>query len=660
MSEGDGNSRWWAVARHAVAVVLLVACGLILWTSERGRSLTADEPLHMVRGQVWLWKGTARLSYAHPPLANVLTALPHAGKGDEPWGVDRRVTGAPDVDHRLLRRMKRRGLEHIPPETPRAEAMEKLWEWPNADPLRISQHYFTHDFERARAELTQSRQAMMVIALAFGAFFYGWIHRRYGWTTAIVSLGLYTLHPTLLAHSRLVTTDIPAMATVFLSLTATIAWIERPRWWRVPLFLLATSAMVLTKHSGLVFVVVLSGLILVAAALGLGGFAPAGWADEPAGKARRRARLRGGGKRFALALAQLVFVAVAMTALIDAAYFFDRVGLSMTEIIAEPEPHNWLYRRYRGQLAERSFLAVLPEPLRLPFPYTWLIGLATVSKQNASGHGGYFFGLNDYSSHPLYFPVMLIVKTPLGVIGLLGISGALAWKRIRDGEGLSVATGVLLAFAAVNLVSLVLSHINIGVRHALTLMPIMILFAGRAGGLLLTEGREKLPRLLRHRWVGATLVGGSLLGGVVGTGAAFPYYLGYFNVLAGGPGGGRWISVIGEDWGQDLADVAEIAHEEGWTRIAYYTPFPLRREELESHGLEVVKARCKHPPRAEDPLIIHAADWVRRTKCFDWLEGREAAYFVNYNVFVFSPVTEPEASDVETPTAVAPTAARPQ
>ena len=46
--------------RHLLALALLLICAALLWTSERGRTLTADEPLHLVRGHAYWWTGTAR------------------------------------------------------------------------------------------------------------------------------------------------------------------------------------------------------------------------------------------------------------------------------------------------------------------------------------------------------------------------------------------------------------------------------------------------------------------------------------------------------------------------------------------------------------------------------------------------------------------------
>jgi hypothetical protein len=608
--------------RHLLALVLLALCGALLWTSEQGRSVTADEPLHLVRGHVLWWKHTARLSYAHPPLANAITSLPYAGRGDERWGLGATPEGEPRT------RPRKRGPG---PELSNAEAIEALPGWEVAEPLNVSSAYFRHDFRKAKAELRGARRMMMLWTLALGLFIYVWVERRWGWLAAMISLGLYSLHPTLLAHGRLVTTDIPLAATTFFSLAALIAWIERPGWGRAALFGLASTAMVLSKHSGLAFVIVMSLMLLVAAGFGWGGF----------GAAQQGSR----GRRLGLCFVQLGLVAAAMIFTLDAIYMFDRVGLSVAEILAEPEPHNWISRKFDYQLLESSPIAKLPGGLPLPFPYTWLVGLATVSEQNAMGHGRYFFGMHAEAGHPLYFPVMIFAKTPTGLLVLLGFGAWLAVARQRAGRRPSVATTVLLSFSAVTLASLCASNINIGVRHALPLMPIMVVLAGRAGQLLIAGESPGVPAMLAVGRRGAALVSACLLGCAIGAAWTFPAWLGDFNLLVGGPAGGHRISVIGEDWGQDLGDLADLAEEQGWERLTYHTSFPLRREELEARGLKVRKIGCKKPYRGPDPVVIHLSDWVRRRHCFGWLGDRGPDHVVNDHLLVF----EAEAGAVTKP-----------
>jgi hypothetical protein len=591
--------------RHLLALALLLLCGILLWTSERGRTLTADEPLHLVRGHAYWWTGTARLSYAHPPLANAITSLPYAGLGDEPWGPSKTPSG------------EERNSKRDPTKT-RAEVLPTLDGWKVAQPLNVSSAYFRHDFLRAKAELTGARRMMMLWTLALALFLYVWLERRYGWTAAIIGLALFCVHPTLLANGWLVTTDMPLAATAFFSLAALIAWIERPSWIRVGLFGLATTAMVLCKHTGLAFTVVMSFIVLGAAALGRGGFRP----EQPD---HARARLR----RTAIVAGQLTLVALVMITAIAAIYRFDRVGLSVAQILAEPEPHNWISTKQDFELLEQSPLAKLPPALRLPFPYTWLVGLATVSEQNAMGHGNYFFGVRK-AGHPLYFPVMLFAKSPTGLTILLGAAAGLAFARLRRREWPSLTTSVLTIFAVVTLASACMTKINIGVRHVLPLFLIMIVFAARAAQLLLAGALARIGAR-----GGRAVVLTCLLGCGAGAAWTFPNWLGDFSLLVGGPTGGHRISVVGEDWGQDVGDLGELALDQGWKRVVYHTTFPLRREELEALGLQVEKIGCNEPYYGPDPVAVHVSDWVRRGSCFAWLSDRTPTHVVNHHILVF-------------------------
>ncbi len=580
--------------RHLIALVLLLVCGTLLWTSERGRSLTADEPLHFVRGVSYWWTDTARLSYAHPPLANALTTLPRALDGDEP--------ASPDD-----------------PEGPtRSEQLQRLRGFEEVNPLSLSRSYFGLDFDAAKQELIGARRMMMLWTLALAASLYLWCERRWGLAAGLFALVLATTYPTLLAHGQLMTTDLPAAATTFWALIALIAWIERPGWIAVLGFCLAATAMVLVKHSGLMSVVLMSGILLVVALRGRGGFV------DP-----RRAR------RTLIVLGQLVLVAVVMTGLIALAYKCDRVGLSVAEILAEPEPKNWITNRTEDKSSLLSSpIAKLPESWRLPFPYPWLQGLATVSAQNSLGHGRYFMGEVGEGWHPAYFPVLLFAKTPTGTLVLLGLGALLAWRGRRQ---LGVATRVLLAFALIVLASACMSRINIGVRHVLPLIPILLVLAARAADLAWRAAPE-LPRWLRSKLRARVLVGACLLGNAIGAAWTFPTWLGDFNLLVGGPKGGHYISVVGEDWGQDLGDFAELAHERGWKRIAYYTRFGMRRTELRSLGVEISPLRCNRPYHGKLPVVIHLDDWItQRERCFEWLGEREPDVVVNHHMLVFEP-----------------------
>lgn len=581
---------WLVKRRHLAALLVLVVCAALMWTSERNWTITADEPVHFMRGHAYWWTGSARLSSAHPPLANAFTSLPRALDGDEPW-------------------------DAAEPEGPsKAEHLLAHKGWAEANPLPLALEYLGQDFASARAELTSARRMTMLWMLVFAASLYVWCERRWGFTTGILALLLAGLHPTLLAHAQLVTTDLPATATTFWMIMGWIAWLEKPSPARIAWFTLAAAAMILTKHSGLVLMFVVTPVMLMSAWFGWAGFA----ASSPS---RRRRTVETG--------LALLAVAVVMIFILDAAYRFEGIGMRVDEILAKPEPRNWISKRNRYSMFELTPLAKLPGWLRIPMPYDWLAGLATVSAQNRMGHGGYFMGDVEATWRPHYFPILLFAKTPVGLLVLLGAATGVVWRR----GPITVATRVLILVAVVMLGGACASEINIGVRHVLPVVPIMIVFAARAGALLWERGR----------WWARTLVVACVLGNAVGAASTFPHWLGDFNVLVGGPEGGHHISMIGEDWGQDVGDLAKLAHEQGWTRIRYATIFSPRRLELTHAGIQSVRLNCNKPYVGRDPIAIHASDWIRsRDRCYAWLG--EPDIVINQHILVFVPEPLPPRS----------------
>ncbi len=560
--------------RHlAAAALLLLLLGLLL-ASERGRSPTADEPNHLVRGVAYWTAPDARLSSAHPPLANALGGLPAS-------------LSRHDVD------------------------FESLSGWETARQVRVSRGYFRLDYGRARAELWWGRLMTMLLSVGIGAYLYGWTDRRWGWPTAPIALALYVLHPTLLAHGRLVTTDLAIVGAGFVACTAALAYAEARGAWRWVALAGAACLMVGVKHSGGPLLILLSLIVMVWATAGWGRF-------EDQATAQRIAEAAG--SLFAVGLVVILFVNII--------YRFEETGLTVQQVLDHPEPSSWVARRHDGGvITERGPLGLLPRGLPVPLPYTYVVGLFTVRAQNAMGHGEFFVGLREHAGHPLYFPTLLVLKSPIGFLALLGAAmGVVVARRRRP----SATTGFLLAFCCLFLASVMSSKINIGVRHAMLLLPFAAVFAGRGAALLWTEGAgsERLRRVL----IGLAL-GGCALAVVW----PFPRYLGYFNGLVGGPAGGLQVSVIAEDWGQDLDDAAAVIQELRPDRtVHYYSMFGLRFDELESQGLTVRRLGCREKLAPGSIVLLHLTDIVRKQdKCFPWREGLDPLTVVGHHMYVY-------------------------
>src|SRR5688572_13626786 len=156
--------------------------------------------------------------------------------------------------------------------------------------------------------------------------------------------------------------------------------------------------------------------------------------------------------------------------------------MTVEEILAEAEPQSWISKQFGYDIIrDAPILAFVPSWVVLPLPYDYFAGLVTVRMQNALGHGDYFAGFR-YVGHPLYFTVMLLIKTPVGMLAALGF-GIREFYRRRF--RVSRTTFLLVAFAVVYLAVASTSRINIGVRHILPIFPVLCILGGRACAIMI-------------------------------------------------------------------------------------------------------------------------------------------------------------------------------
>jgi 4-amino-4-deoxy-L-arabinose transferase-like glycosyltransferase len=166
-------------------------------------------------------------------------------------------------------------------------------------------------------------------------------------------------------------------------------------------------------------------------------------------------------------------------------------------------------------------------------PELWS-GISEVTAHNDSGHWSYLFGTVRHFGFWYFFPVAILVKTPIPLLALAGLG---TWLAIRNrGTRLWVS----VAYAAGILGVAMLSNINIGLRH---ILPMYVAIAALGGAALvrLFQGprRDYAIAVALLVWMAAT----SLL--------THPDYLAYFNIFAGNQP--EKIMVDSDlDWGQDV------------------------------------------------------------------------------------------------------------
>jgi len=236
-----------------LVILLMVWLAAVVTLAQLRMSPTFDEPNHVTRGIAILRTGDYRLSLDHPPLANILEALPVAW---QPSGFS----------------------SELP-----AWRTEQTWRaaratvWANpADGLRL---------------IRGARPMVLLFTLGLGLLIFLWAAALFGRWGGMLALALYALDPTMIAHGGLATTDMAAACTMLLAMYLLRGYLRRPSWGRVLLAGVGLGLALASKFSMLILLPIV-GLVLLVIALRPAKDAafPAGW---PATRWRRFLRAAG-------------------------------------------------------------------------------------------------------------------------------------------------------------------------------------------------------------------------------------------------------------------------------------------------------------------------------------------------------------------------------
>ncbi|MBI2822232.1 MAG: glycosyltransferase family 39 protein [Acidobacteria bacterium] len=176
----------------------------------------------------------------------------------------------------------------------------------------------------------------------------------------------------------------------------------------------------------------------------------------------------------------------------------------------------------------------------IPFPNFYKQGWWAVWKHNAQGHANIFLMKPATLGHFGYFPLAFVLKTPIPVLLAMLAGARLLFARKLPWRWL------WLLFASTYWLAALTSNINIGVRHLLPAVPLMWLLAAAA--------LQTALRRSSGRWVTGLLLGWLALASFRNWGSE----LAYFNELAGGRSGWKYLADSNVDWGQQVAPLADF------------------------------------------------------------------------------------------------------
>ncbi len=518
------EDRRWLL--RLVAAVLLFCFAAISWSAAGTKSPTFDEPYHALAAWVQFWHHDFRLDPQGGPLWHDWCAL---AVGPRSLRADFSADSWRQIPDDLLAQ----------------------WPW-------TVQTLYRTPGNDAETFVMRQRAASLVLGVALGLLTIVWANRLGGALAAVGAGFLYAFDPNFVAHAPLVKNDVP-FALLALALTMMI-WRggQRLTWGNLFSIALLAAAAVLVKFSGLLFGPILLLMFCVRS------FLPQPW---PAlGRLRTSCSAR-----LMVAIVASALVGLIAYAAVWAVYGFRfaptpdaNISLDMTQITALATKAQWVLQHHQTNPTTRQLADAAPTAIvsavnwldnhRL-LPQAFLNGFF-YQYQAALLRNGYLLGRISLAGQWDYFPLAMLFKTPLATMATGGIGALIALALLlgRAGEWSLRAiwtVACLILPPAAYLASAMTADVNAGIRHVLVIYPFGFVLIGW----IAASAWRRWPGARRWALATAVVLGIAL---IAETSSAFPDYIAFFNVAAGGSRGG--IRLLGDsnlDWGQDLKLLAQ-------------------------------------------------------------------------------------------------------
>jgi hypothetical protein len=540
LAHRDAGAVWVSAAtRHAPSLtaaavaLLLVAFTTLSYRAVLTKCATYDETLHSVAGHVVRHYDDYRLDIEDPPLFLWWGDLPHR-RGD--LRIDTR-----DEDFRTVWDLHDRQWIFV---------TRTLYQTPDNNQKDGRKDVF----------INRSRAMFVAVAALLGALTAWWGWKLAGPTAAVTAAVLFCFDPNFLAHGALVKNDVPLSLLMLGVMLAVWELGRRATPWRVAVVALCCGLALGVKFSGIVLGAFVGTCLLLRSML------PGSWDVFRTALESRRARL-GAAVIMCLIIALTSWLCVwwmygfRFTDTKDLSLAFDRTPFLLDTKVKElqlryrNEPHGEITQKEVDEWPESTPVRVIGflEDHRL-MPRAWIYGL-WYTYATSLGRGAFLRGQYSDTGWWYFFPLAMLYKTP--TVTLLALLGALgmwaAWlvrppatrvsRRLDPWDWTCLLVPLLLYGA-----SAISTPLNLGLRHVLPMYPFLFLVIAVAAA----RAVEWSPR------AGSALALVLALGLAAESLPAWPHYIAFFNVIAGGSRGGlELLTDSNLDWGQDLPLLAE-------------------------------------------------------------------------------------------------------
>lgn len=528
---------------NILAAIIIVSAVILAISSVWNDSPIVDEIPHIGAGYSYVIKGDYRLNPEHPPLAKDLAGLS------------------------LLFLNLNQDIFNT-----------SFWNQEINDQQWNFGRQLIFNFGNDTVKLIRAAKLPMLLFFILSAIIiFLWTKKLYGAKAALLGLFLFVFSPTVIAHSRFVATDIPALFGVLFATYFFIKFLKTSSKKNFLLAVLAFGIAQLTKFSAFLLVPFF-GVLSVS------------WALTQ--------------KEKIINIARYIFLTGAVIASGYILIVWPVYALHTRNYPIELQKRDTKYHlaSYGNRTAADPVVWASGQSFIRPLAQYGL-GLLMVTQRSVGGNTAYFLGEVKNVAWKKYFPVVYFIKEPLPFWILTLAVLVFLSLQIRKKPSFTSVSGwlknhftefAMLLWLAIYWYSSIKANLNIGVRHLLpTYGFVYILVAGQLSKIIQNAIRQLADKYQNHNskfkifnlnvsffiliFTFSILLGWYLAENL----RVYPYYLTYFNQIAGGPSGGyRYVVDSNLDWGQDLKRLADWVEENdipkinldyfGWADPYYY------------------------------------------------------------------------------------------
>lgn len=487
-----------------IAAIILGSMFALGLFSMLGDSAIVDEIAHIPAGYSYLKYSDYRLNPEHPPLIKDLAAMP-------------------------LMFMNLKFPTNI-----------AAWNSDINGQWEAGWNFIYHIGNNADAIIFCARLPILILSVILGYIIYHFCEKRYGVQTALLALILYAFSPSIIAHSRFVTTDLGIAAFTFFAFLAFFVFIERPRKQTVLLAAGFFALAQLAKFSAITLIPFFIGLTAIAV-----------WAKKSPQPLGKRALTYFG------YLAVMFALAFVMVWLFYIPHVWNMPSGVQDALIQGSLPKGYYEKFGRAMVATN-------DPLLLRALYQYALGVLMVFNRVSSGNITYFLGQVTNQSFIWYFPVSFVMKTQLPLLLMIVMTAIFSlWQIIRHwpkrffaaiknyADVHFVELSFILYIAFYSYIS-IKGNLNLGIRHLFPMLPMVFILVAKKA----VDIRKALHGHRRATYSGALIIATGLY--MLTPLIIYPRYVPYINSAFGGGGAGyKYLTDSNVDWGQDLKRLAE-------------------------------------------------------------------------------------------------------